>query len=71
MPVPDKYQWAPRSVPQASPVNVAQLYRLFARAIQGEKPSYPTFQDAVGRYRMLEAVVKASETGQRVRLSAG
>jgi predicted dehydrogenase len=69
MPVPDKYQWAPRSVPAGAPLNVAQLYRLWSRAIQGEKPAYPTFQDAAKRYRMLEAVVRASETGRRVKLS--
>jgi predicted dehydrogenase len=50
---------------------VAQLYRLWSKAIQGEKPSYPTFQDAVRRYRLLEAVVKASETGQRVKPKLG
>ncbi|MBM3926328.1 MAG: Gfo/Idh/MocA family oxidoreductase [SAR202 cluster bacterium] len=68
MPIPDKYQWAPKSVPAGAPLNVAQLYRLWSKAIQGEKPTYPSFQDAARRYRMLEAVVKASETGTRVRV---
>jgi predicted dehydrogenase len=68
LPIPARYRWVPAEVPAAAPINVAQLYRLFARALGGEKAEYPDFRDAVRRYRLLDAVVRASESSARVKL---
>jgi predicted dehydrogenase len=37
----------------------------FARAIRNNTPVTPDFDHAVHRHRLLDAVVRASETGQR------
>ena len=66
--VPDHYRWVPAGVPEAAPLNVAQLYRLFSGAIREGKTGYPDFQDAATRYRLLDAVTRASELGVRITL---
>jgi predicted dehydrogenase len=68
LPIPARYRWVPADVPAAAPINVAQLYRLFGRALRGEKTEYPDFRDAVRRYRLLDAIVRASGGATRVRL---
>lgn len=64
--VPDRYRCVPDGVPEGPPLNVAQLYRFFSRAIHEGRTGCPSFQDAVRRYRLLDAVTKASESGQRM-----
>ena len=66
LPVPDRYRWVPAGVPQGPPLNVAQLYRLFSGAIREGKTGYPDFQDAALRYRFLDTVTRASESGGHV-----
>ena len=63
LPVPERYQWAPR-VPGPS-TNVAQAYARFARDYRGGTHFCPTFEDAVTRHRMLNAIETAAATGQR------
>ncbi len=65
MPIPGKYRWVPEAVPQGSPYNVAQLYAKLAESIRGGKPVSPDFQSAVTRHRLLDAIVRASDTGQK------
>jgi predicted dehydrogenase len=62
LPVPDKYRWAP---PQGPSTNVAQAYVRFARDYREGTQLCPTFDDAVTRHRMLEAIETAAATGQR------
>src|SRR5437588_3394148 len=62
LPVPDKYRWAP---PQGPGTNVAQAYARFARDYREGTHLCPTFEDAVTRHRMLNAIETAAETGQR------
>ena len=66
LPVPDQYHWSP---PQGPSTNVAQAYARFARDYREGTHFCPTFDDAVTRHRMLEAIEKAAETGQRQTLS--
>ncbi|TMI71723.1 Gfo/Idh/MocA family oxidoreductase [Candidatus Bathyarchaeota archaeon] len=62
LPVPEKYLWSP---PQGASTNVAQAYALFARDYREGTHFCPTFDDAVTRHRMLDAIETAAATGQR------
>jgi predicted dehydrogenase len=65
MPIPDKYRWAP---PQPAPgfaTNVAQTYAMFARDYRDGTHYCPTFDDAVRRHRLLQAIETAAASGQR------
>jgi len=64
--VPEKYRWSPRQGPST---NVAQAYARFARDYREGSHLCPTFEDAVTRHRMLEAIETAAATGQRQSLS--
>jgi predicted dehydrogenase len=64
LPVPEKYRWAPPHVPGPS-TNVAQAYAHFARDYREGTHFCPTFDDAVTRHRMLDAIETAAATGQR------
>jgi len=64
LPVPEQYRWAPQQGPGLS-TNVAQAYARFARDYREGTNFCPTFDDAVTRHRMLDAIEKAAETGQR------
>jgi predicted dehydrogenase len=63
LPVPGKYRWVPDGVPPGSPYNVAQLYVRLAEGIHDGKPASPGFDAAVTRHRLLDAIVRASDTG--------
>jgi predicted dehydrogenase len=65
MEVPAKYRWVPEGVPQGSPYNVAQLYAKLAESIRDGHPASPGFHAAVTRHRLIDAIVRASETGQK------
>jgi predicted dehydrogenase len=64
LPVPGEYRWSPPQVPGPS-TNVAQAYAHFARDYREGTHFCPTFDDAVRRHRMLEAIETAAATGQR------
>ena len=57
-----QYWWAP---PQGPGTNVAQAYARFARDYREGTHFCPTFEDAVTRHRMLNAIETAAATGQR------
>jgi predicted dehydrogenase len=63
--VPAKYRWVPDGLPGDSRYNVAQLYARFADSIREGKPARPSFAAAVTRHRLLDAIVRASETGRK------
>jgi len=65
LPVPAKYRWVPEGVPAEDPYNVAQLYAKLSAAIRDSKPmsSGPDFDAAVARHRLLDMIMRASETG--------
>ena len=64
VPVPEQYRWSPSQDPQLS-TNVAQAYARFARDYREGTHFCPTFDDAVTRHRMLDAIEAAAATGQR------
>ncbi len=62
LPVPPQYRFSPLHGPGT---NVAQAYARFARDYREGTHLCPTFDDAVTRHRMLDAIEKAAATGQR------
>src|SRR6058998_2495463 len=64
LPVPEQYRWSPPQGPGPS-TNVAQAYARFARDYREGTHFCPTFDDAVTRHRMLDAIETAAATGQR------
>jgi predicted dehydrogenase len=62
LPVPAQYRWSPLQGPGT---NVAQAYARFARDYREGTHLCPTFDDAVTRHRMLDAIERAATTGQR------
>ena len=65
MAIPAKYRWVPDGVPQGSAYNVAQLYARLGEGIRNGRPVTPGFDAAVTRHRLLDMIVRASETGQK------
>src|SRR5947209_79703 len=68
LPVPEQYRWSPPQGPGTS-TNVAQAYAHVARDYREGTHFCPTFDDAVSRHRMLNAIEMAAATGQRQTLS--
>src|SRR6266498_328403 len=64
LPVPEQYRWASPQ-PQGPSTNVAQAYAHFARDYREGTNLCPTFDDAVTRHWMLDAIEQAAATGQR------
>jgi predicted dehydrogenase len=66
LPVPERLKWVPQEVRKVGRAyDVGQMWVNFSRAIRSGKPVEPDFDHAVRRHRMLDAIVRASETGQR------
>ncbi len=66
MTVPPQYQWTP-DLPMFAQ-NVAQAYVLFANDLRNGTNTCPTFDDAVIRHRLIEAVAASAASGQRCRV---
>jgi predicted dehydrogenase len=70
LPVPERFKWVPEEVRGLGPsYDVGQMWVNFAKAIRGGKNVEPDFDHAVRRHRMLDAIVRASETGQRQKVA--
>ena len=68
--VPDRLTWVPDNVQSAGPAfDVGQMWVNFARSIRQGDVSEPGFDHAVRRHMLLDAVQRASDTGQRQQLS--
>jgi predicted dehydrogenase len=63
--IPDKYRWVPEGIAPDSRFNVAQLYARLAESMRNGKPANPGFDAAVTRHRLLDAIVRAAETGMK------
>lgn len=64
--VPDRLKWVPEDVRGLGPgYDVGQMWVRFAEAIRSNTPMEPDFDHAVRRHRLIDAVVRASETGER------
>src|SRR6202035_800615 len=65
LPIPVKYPSVPEGIAPDSRYNVAQLYARLAEGIRNGKPISPGFDSAVTRHRLIDAIVRASETGMK------
>ena len=63
--VPAKYPWVPDGLPGDPRHNVAQLYSRLAESIRDGKPASPSFATAVTRHHLLDAIMRAWETGRK------
>jgi predicted dehydrogenase len=68
LPIPAKYRYVPEGTPPNSPYNVAQLYVKLGQSIRDGIPASPGFDAAVRRHHLIDAIVRASKTGQKQRL---
>lgn len=66
-PIPERLRWVPSTL-QGGSYNVGQMWSQFADSIKSGKRVEPDFETAVKRHKLLEAVSRASETGQRQKL---
>ena len=65
LPTPKRHRWVPASVSDGRPLNVAQLFRRYAESLKKGTAADPDFNLAVTRHKMLDAIQRASDTGQR------
>ena len=65
LPIPGRLKWISDLVPREPALSVAQMWSKFAVAIRTGNREEPDFDTAVKRHRMLDAVQRASDTGQR------
>ena len=65
MPIPAKYQWVSSAVPAGPPFNVGQLLKKQADSIRSKSPLANDFDQAVRLHTLLDAIQRASATGQR------
>ncbi len=68
LPIPSRLSLVPEYETQDDDFFIAQMWRNFARAIENDERPDPDFDHAVDRHRLLDAIVRASETGQRQNL---
>jgi predicted dehydrogenase len=70
LPIPERLKWVPDEVRQSGPgYDVGQMWVNFSQAIRSGKNVEPDFDFAVRRHRMLDAIRRASDTGQRQKVS--
>jgi predicted dehydrogenase len=62
--IPARHTWVPDSVPLGAPFNIAQLWSRFADAIRSGERIEPDFDTAVQRHKLLDAILRSSDTGQ-------
>lgn len=65
LPIPERLAWVPADVPDGPAFNVAQMYRRFGEAIRSGDKAEPDFDDAVKLHELIDAIRRASETGER------
>jgi predicted dehydrogenase len=69
LPVPDRLKWVPEGVrKEGRAYDVGQMWVNFAKTIRGAAPVGPDFDHAVLRHKSLDAIQRASDTGQRQKL---
>ena len=68
LPIPDDCWWVPRDLVGPG-LNVPHLSRRLGESIRGGEPAVPDFAHAVRRHELLDAIQRASDTGERQRLA--
>ena len=66
--VPERFKWVPEAVRNGPAYDVGQMWVKFAEAVRAGSNIEADFDHAVRRHRMLDAIVRASETGQRQKI---
>ena len=70
LPVPERLKWVPEEVRKLGPgYDVGQMWVKFAEAVRTGTRIEPDFDSAVRRHTMLDAIVRASQTGQRQKIA--
>ncbi|HEY7320867.1 MAG TPA: Gfo/Idh/MocA family oxidoreductase [Candidatus Binatia bacterium] len=66
LPVPERFTWVPEAVRNGGPAyEVGQMWVKFTEAIRGGSENPADFDHAVRRHRVLDAIMRASQTGER------
>ena len=68
IPIKAKHRWVSEAVPANPALNVAQMFRKLSEAIWNGVPIEPDFNLAVKRHQLLDAIEKASASGERVKV---
>jgi len=68
MPVPERFTLIPEGAPAGSPRNVAQAYAALAEGARRGTGFAPSFDDAVVRHRLLDAIERSSAEGRAIAL---
>ena len=63
--IPDRFKWIPCELQHGTVFNVAQMWRKFAESIRTGKSIQPDFDLAVHRHVLMDAIERASYTGER------
>ncbi|TMK33154.1 MAG: Gfo/Idh/MocA family oxidoreductase [Alphaproteobacteria bacterium] len=66
MPVPERFTVASAGTPSGEAFNVGQMYARFAAAIRAGDSGLPDFATAVELHHLVDAIQRASDTGQEV-----
>ena len=64
--MPERFTVAAPGTPDGEPMNVGQMYALFARAIRGGERGQPDFATAVELHRLVDAIKQSSDEGKAV-----
>ena len=65
LPIPAKYRYVPDKIASV----VVQLYAKLGESIRNHTKASPGFDAAVRRHRLIDAIVRASQTGQKQALA--
>lgn len=69
LPVPERFKCVPEALREGQPYDVGQMWVKFAEAIRSSAPVEADFDHAVRRHRMLDAIRRAAETGQKQKVA--
>ena len=70
LPVPERFKWVPEEVRGLGPsYDVGQMWVKFAEGLRSGARIEADFDHAVRRHRMLDAIRRASDTGQRQKVA--
>ena len=63
--IPDRFKWIPEELQYGTVFNVAQMWSKFSESIRTGKSIQPDFDLAVHRHVLMDAIERASYTGDR------
>ena len=64
--IPERFVYVPSNFPQGDPLNIGQMYALFAEAIRTGHNRAPDFEVAVDLHRFIDTLKEASDTAQEL-----